>query len=70
MKKICDAYNLCCKQEGNKVQMVIAVNFGGKLRSYCCLKCAEDDIGESSDGRDNIDKALNSLDVFILSDHK
>ena len=66
MIKICDAYNINCSQPDRRVLMYVAVNFGGKLRSYCCLECANDDIKECSEGKDNLAKAVKDWDVFIL----
>lgn len=67
MRKVCDASGLHCPHSGRQTQMIIAVNFGGKLRSYCCNECANDDIQECSDGRDNLQLAVFGFDVFRLT---
>lgn len=66
MKKFCDSKVLCCDCKHQQL-MTVAVNFNGKLRSYCSLKCAEDDIGECSNGADNLIRAAVEYDIFIIS---
>ena len=68
MRKQCDSTSLFCEHNGRLVKMTIAVNFNGKIRTYCCEKCANDDIEESSHGDDNIFNAITQDDVFSLRD--
>lgn len=68
MKKECDSKMLFCPNDSKKVQMKVAVNFGGKLRSYCCIACAHDDIGETSGGEDFFARAVREGDVFLLTE--
>lgn len=69
MKKVCDSWNLNCPGAENERQLIkVAVNFGGKLRSYCSCRCAEDDIKECSNGEDSFASALAQWDVFCVVD--
>jgi len=68
MKNICASSNLNCPVADKFVPIKVAVNFNGKLRTYCCWQCADDDIQEASEGSDNIKKAVQEKDVFILTE--
>jgi|JI10StandDraft_1071094.scaffolds.fasta_scaffold115995_2 hypothetical protein len=68
MIKKCDAEMLSCPNGDKRVAMKVAVNFNGKLRSYCCVHCANDDIGEHSDGADYWAKAVREGDAFLLAE--
>lgn len=69
MIKKCDASQINCPEAETNQPMRVAVNFNGHCRTYCSLTCAQDDISECSEGSDNLNRAANDLDIFILSAH-
>lgn len=69
MRKLCDAHSLSCAHN-KPVKMLVAVNFGGEVRTYCSSKCASDDIREASEGSDSFEQADAEGDVFFRIDNQ